>query len=363
MKIATRISKLPKYVGGKPIDELQRELGIDRPIKLASNENPNGPSPKSLEALSKSILDVASYPDGDSYHLKRKICEKENILPNQIVIGNGSNEILELISHAFIEKDDEVIMGEYCFIVYPIVAMLSEARIIRSKMPNMTHDIQDIIDLVSDNTKVIFIANPNNPTGTKVPKEEIYKLLDSIPSNILVVVDEAYCEYLIKNQRMDVSKDLTKWKNLVIVKTFSKIYGLAGLRIGFAMGDNEIIDKIQKPREPFNVNSLAQSAAVAAMDDEEHLEKSFQMNISGMLFLKTEIVKMGLKIYPSHANFILLDFGCPAKNIYEELLKRGVIVRPLENYNLPNCLRITVGTQDENERFISGLKEVLGVLR
>ena len=196
-----------------------------------------------------------------------------------------------------------------------------------------------------------------------MPKEEIYKLLDSIRSNILVVVDEAYCEYLIKNQRMDVSKDLKKWKNLVIVKTFSKIYGLAGLRIGFAMGDSEIIDKIQKPREPFNVNSLAQSAAVAAMDDEEHLEKSFQMNISGMLFLKTEIAKMGLKIYPSHANFILLDFGCPAKNIYEELLKRGVIVRPLENYNLPNCLRITVGTQDENERFISGLKEVLGVLR
>ena len=363
MKTANRISGLPKYVGGKPIDELQRELGIDKPIKLASNENPNGPSPKSLEVLSKSILDVALYPDGDSYHLKRKICDKENVLPDQIIIGNGSNEILELISHAFIEKDDEVIMGEYCFIVYPIVATLSEAKIIRSQMPNMTHDIQNIIDLVTNKTKVIFIANPNNPTGTKVPKASIYDLLDSISSNILVVVDEAYCEYLVENQRMNASKDLAKWKNLVIVKTFSKIYGLAGLRIGFAMGDNEVVDKIQKPREPFNVNSLAQSAAVAAMDDKEHLEKSFQLNNSGMLFMKTEIVKMGLKIYPSHANFILVDFGCAARNIYEELLKIGIIVRPLENYNLPNCLRITIGTQAENERFITGLKEVLGVLR
>ena len=363
MKIANRISGLPTYIGGKPIDELQRELGIDKPIKLASNENPNGPSPKSLEALSQSIHDVASYPDGDSYYLKRKICDKENLLSNQIIIGNGSNEILELISHAFIEKDDEVIMGEYCFIVYPIVATLSEAKIIRSQMPNMTHDIQNIIDLVTNNTKVIFIANPNNPTGTKVPKASIYNLLDSISSNILVVVDEAYCEYLVENQRMNASKDLAKWKNLVIVKTFSKIYGLAGLRIGFAMGDNAVIDKIQKPREPFNVNSLAQSAAVAAMDDKDHLEKSFQLNNSGMLFMKTEIAKMGLKIYPSHANFILVDFGCAARNIYEELLKRGIIVRPLENYNLPNCLRITIGTQDENKRFVFELKEVLGVLR
>ena len=162
---------------------------------------------------------------------------------------------------------------------------------------------------------------------------------------------------------MEASKDLGKWKNLVIVKTFSKIYGLAGLRIGFAMGDNEVIAKIQKPREPFNVNSLAQSAAVAAMDDKDHIEKSFQLNNSGMLFMKTEIAKMGLKIYPSHANFILVDFGCAARNIYEELLKRGIIVRPLENYNLPNCLRITIGTQDENERFVFELKEVLGVLR
>ena len=363
MKAANRISGLPKYIGGKPIDELQRELGIDKPIKLASNENPNGPSPKSLEVLSQNILDIASYPDGDSYYLKRKICDKENLLPNQIIIGNGSNEILELISHTFIEKDDEVIMGEYCFIVYPIVAKLSEARIIRSQMPNMTHDIQNIIDLVTNNTKAIFIANPNNPTGTKVPKASIYNLLDSIPSNILVVVDEAYCEYLVENQRMDASKDIAKWKNLVIVKTFSKIYGLAGLRIGFAMGDNEVIDKIQKPREPFNVNSLAQLAAVAAIDDKDHIEKSFQLNNSGMLFMKTEIAKMGLKIYPSHANFILVDFGCPARNIYEELLKRGIIVRPLVNYNLPNCLRITIGTQDENKRFVFGLKEVLGVLR
>ena len=363
MKIANRISGLPTYIGGKPIDELQRELGIDKPIKLASNENPNGPSPKSLEALSQNILNVASYPDGDSYYLKRKICDKENLLPNQIIIGNGSNEILELISHAFIEKDDEVIMGEYCFIVYPIVATLSEAKIIRSQMPNMTHDIQNIIDLVTNNTKVIFIANPNNPTGTKVPKSSIYNLLDSISSNVLVVVDEAYCEYLVENQRMDASKDIAKWKNLVIVKTFSKIYGLAGLRIGFAMGDNEVIDKIQKPREPFNVNSLAQLAAVAAIDDKDHIEKSFQLNNSGMLFMKTEIAKMGLKIYPSHANFILVDFGCPARNIYEELLKRGIIVRPLVNYNLPNCLRITIGTQDENERFVFELREVLGALR
>ena len=363
MKAANRISGLPKYIGGKPIDELQRELGIDKPIKLASNENPNGPSPKSLEVLSQNILDIASYPDGDSYYLKRKICDKENLLPNQIIIGNGSNEILELISHTFIEKDDEVIMGEYCFIVYPIVAKLSEARIIRSQMPNMTHDIQNIIDLVTNNTKAIFIANPNNPTGTKVPKASIYNLLDSIPSNILVVVDEAYCEYLVENQRMDASKDIAKWKNLVIVKTFSKIYGLAGLRIGFAMGDNEVIDKIQKPREPFNVNSLAQLAAVAAIDDKDHIEKSFQLNNTGMLFMKTEIAKMGLKIYPSHANFILVDFGCPARNIYEELLKRGIIVRPLVNYNLPNCLRITIGTQDENERFVFELREVLGALR
>ena len=363
MNSAKRIMSLPKYVGGKPIEELQRELGISNPIKLASNENPTGPSPGAIDIMTKSLSKVSSYPDGDSYYLKRKICEKENLLPNQVVIGNGSNEVLELISHAYIEEGDEVIMGEYCFIVYPIVTMLSEGKIIRSSMPDLTHDIQNIKSLITEKTKVIFIANPNNPTGTKVSKTQIHDLLNSIPKSILVVIDEAYCEYVDETQKMNVQQDINNWENLIVIKTFSKIYGLAGLRVGYGMSNEKIIEKIHKPREPFNVNIIAQVAAAAALDDLAHIEKSQQVNSAGMFFLKTELKKMGLNTFPSYANFILIDFGIPARVIYEELLKKGIIVRPLENYNLPNCLRVTIGTEEEIKLFVTSLKEVLSAIK
>ena len=363
IKNANRINQLPTYVPGKPIEELKRELGIENPIKLASNENPLGPSPLALKKMQSIIKNVALYPDGDSYSLKRKICMIENVLPNQIIIGNGSNEVLELIAHSYLNKDDEAIMGEYCFIVYPIVTTLSEGKIIRSKMPDLTHSVDNILALITEKTKIIFIANPNNPTGTMISIDEIERLLEGVKSNILVVIDEAYCEYVKENQRLNVESMVNKWSNLVILKTFSKIYGLAGLRIGYGISNDKIISNIQKAREPFNVNLVAQEAAEAALDDKEHIKNSLDLNNIGILFLKNELTKMGIKTYPSYANFLLIDFGKPSKNIYEELLKKGVIVRQLDNYGLLNCLRVTVGKENENKFFINSLKEVLNISR
>jgi len=363
LKPSKRIFSLPKYTPGKPIDELERDFGIENAIKLASNENPLGPSPKAKEAIIEAAAKSHLYPDGDSYHLKKAIALREGILPNQIVLGNGSNEVLELIGHCYIEEGNEVLMGEYCFIVYPIVTMLSEGTIVRVDMPNLVHDIASFKSSITESTKVVFLANPNNPTGTIVSTEEIIGFLEFLPKNILLVVDEAYSEYVEPKYKLEVSSMINKYDNLLILKTFSKMYGIAGLRVGYAMGSVDLISNLEKAREPFNVNIIAQEAALAALDDDEHIARSIKVNNEGMLYLKTEISKLGLKTYPSYANFLLLEFPLDANNIYEELLKHGVIVRPLQNYNLSNCLRVTVGIREENQKFLNALKQVLGSIK
>ena len=351
-----RISDLPIYSPGKPIEELQRELGIQKAVKLASNENPLGPSKKVTERI-RSIADqVSLYPDGDCFYLKKQISIHENVLPNELLIGNGSNEILELIAHAYLDKDDEAIMGEYCFIVYPIVATLSRATIVRSEMPEMTHDLDDILNKITNRTKIIFLANPNNPTGTKVSTEKLKNFFEQVPARILIVIDEAYHQYMNPEDRLVSSEEIRGHPNLVLLKTFSKAYGLAGLRIGYGVANKTIIDFLNRPREPFNVNSLAQAAAIEALADQEHVTNSVELNRKGMIYLKSELNKISIKTYPSYANFLLLEFKSEGRIIYEELLKKGVITRPLENYGLKNYLRVTIGTVEENEIFIKSLR-------
>lgn len=363
LKTAKRIHSLPKYVPGKPVQELERDFGIENAIKLASNENPLGPSPKAKDAIIQAASKSHLYPDGDSYFLKRGIALKEGILPNQIVLGNGSNEVLELIGHCYIEEGDEVLMGKYCFIVYPIVTMLSQGTIVKVDMPNLVHNLSSFKSSITEATKVVFLANPNNPTGTIVSTEEIISLLEFLPEDVLLVVDEAYSEYVESKYRLNISTIIKKHQNLLVLKTFSKMYGIAGLRVGYAMGSEELISNLERAREPFNVNIIAQEAALASLEDDEHVARSIKVNNDGMLYLKTEISKLGLKTYPSYANFLLVEFPLDATNIYEELLKHGVIVRPLKNYNLSNCLRVTIGTREENEKFLGALKKVLGSIK
>ena len=358
VKGSVRINSLPTYKPGKPSDELQRELGFKNAIKLASNENPLGPSTLAIEKIKEAASTAHVYPDGDCHILKKKISFKEEILPNQIVLGNGSNEVLELIAHTFLDKDDEAIMGEFCFIVYPIVTQLSEANIVRVPMKNLALSLDDVLSSITQRTKVIFIANPNNPTGSRSTKKEMEIFLSQAPSNILVVIDEAYAEYM-SGENLDVSKLIEKHENLIILKTFSKAYGLAGLRVGYGMGNSTLISLLNKPREPFNVNQLAQVAATAALEDIKHVDKSIELNKKGMGFLKSEFTKMNIKAHPSYANFVLIEFKSEARIVYEELLKRGIITRPLENYGLHNHLRITVGLESENVKLVSALKEIV----
>jgi len=356
---AIRIRNLPVYSPGKPIEELQRELGIEKVVKLASNENPLGPSRRVTEKIKNIANQVALYPDGNCFYLKKQISIHENILPNELIIGNGSNEILELIAHAYLNKDDEAIMGEYCFIVYPIVATLSQANIIRSKMPEMIHDLDDILNKITSRTKIIFIANPNNPTGTKVSTEKLKNFVQDVPSQVLVVIDEAYYQYMKPEDRLIASNEIQRNPNLVLLKTFSKAYGLAGLRVGYGIANKTIINSLNRPREPFNVNSLAQAAAVEALADQEHVIKSVELNQKGMVYLKSALNKIPVKTYPSYANFLLLEFRSEGRIIYEELLKRGIITRPLEDYGLKNYLRVTIGTEEENKIFVDSLREII----
>jgi histidinol-phosphate aminotransferase len=359
IKSSTRVRGLPSYKPGKPIEELQRELGFEKVTKLASNESPIGPSPLVIAELEKLTRQAHLYPDGDCFELKKRLAFKEEILPNQIIIGNGSNEVLELVAHAYLEEGDEALMGEHCFIVYPIVSSLSRATVVRSSMENMAIDLTDLLARITEKTKVIFLANPNNPTGTRSTKKEIEVFLDEVPKNILVVLDEAYSEYMSPDDVLNVCEDINKHKNLLVLKTFSKAYGLAGLRVGYGMADSTIIETLNKPREPFNVNSMAQAAAIRALEDSEHIARAVSINKEGMIYLKSELNKLNIKTYPSYANFLLLEFKSNARTLYEELLKVGIITRPLENYGLMNHLRVTIGTEENNLQFIAELKKLI----
>ena len=354
MSVCESILSLSPYQGGKPISELQRELGLDHVVKLASNENPLGPGPKALEAIQKASSEISRYPDGNGFELKRAIAEHLSVIADGITLGNGSNDILELVARAYVcQAEDEVVFSQYAFVVYPLVTQALGATAVVTPANDFGHDLDAMLASITDNTKLIFVANPNNPTGTLLSDDAIYAFLSKVPSSVIVVLDQAYIEYL---DTTDLSIGwINEFDNLIITRTFSKAYGLAGLRVGYSISNPEIADYLNRIRQPFNVNHIAQSAATAAIFDEAFLVRSVIANKNGLLQLSQGFKRLGLSYIPSHANFIAVKVT-DAGVIYQKLLEKGFIVRPVE---MQGYLRVSVGTRNENETFLDALKSVL----
>lgn len=358
------VRRLQAYQPGKPIDELQRELGIREVIKLASNENPFGPSPKAIAALQGQLHDLARYPDGNGFVLKKALSDRYSIAQNQITLGNGSNDILEFVARAFVQPGDEVIFSQHAFAVYPIVTQAVGGKAVIVPAKNYAQDLKAMTKAVTARTRVIFVANPNNPTGTWFDGAALTEFLAAIPANVIVVLDEAYFEYA-RHPAMqaqgypDGMQFLMRHPNLIVSRTFSKAYGLAGLRVGYAVSNASIADILNRVRQPFNVNTLALYGATAALDDQAHIERSVAHNAQAMRHYEQTLRSMKLHFIPSAGNFIAIDMGRTAAPIYEALLRQGVIVRPVANYAMPNHLRITLGTEQENTRFFAALTTVL----
>ncbi len=354
MNVCESIKSLSPYQGGKPISELQRELGLERVVKLASNENPLGLGQKTLEAMQQAVAEVNRYPDGNGFELKQAISEHLDVSIDSITLGNGSNDILELIARATVCKSsDEVIFSEYAFVVYPLATQALGAQAVVTKSSNFGHDLEAMLLAITDNTKLIFVANPNNPTGTLLDDKSIHAFLSRVPNSITVVLDQAYFEYL---DAADLAISwLKEFDNLIITRTFSKAYGLAGLRVGYAVSSVKIADYINRIRQPFNVNHIAQAASVAALDDQSHLVRSVIANKNGLKQLADGFDKLGLDYIPSSANFIAVKVK-DAPKLYQQLLELGFIVRPVE---MKNYLRVSVGTSREISDFLDALKSVL----
>ena len=357
------VRSLQPYQPGKPLDELEREYGITEAVKLASNENPLGPSPIALDAIRGRLADLARYPDGNGFALKLALSDCMQVAIDQVTLGNGSNDVLEFLARAFVRENDEVIFSQHAFAVYPIVTQAVGGKSIVVPAVDWGHDLDAMVETITDKTRLIFIANPNNPTGTWLTENAIKAFLKRVPENVIVVLDEAYYEYAIDpvlgaNGYSSSIALLSEYSNLVVTRTFSKAYGLAGLRIGYGISNSVIADLLNRVRQPFNVNSLALIAAEAALGDEAYLVKSVQANAEGMQTLIAAFAEMGLDYIPSVGNFICVKVGDGA-HVYEALLREGVIVRPVANYEMPEYLRITIGTVAENARFISALKKII----
>lgn len=365
---APAVQKLTPYPPGKPVEELARELGLPESckpiIKLASNENPLGPSPLALQAIEKILPSINYYPDGGGYELTNKLAQIHQIDASNITLGNGSNDILELVTRAFLTPQQSAVFSQHSFAVYPIVVQAVGARANVAKafpedhasMP-LGHDPEALLGQIDEATRIIFIANPNNPTGTWLTPDALTKLFDQIAQNIIIVLDLAYTEYMDEDLKPPIKLWLEKYPNLVVTQTFSKVYALAGLRIGYSMSNPEIADILNRVRQPFNTNMLAQTAAIASLDDEDHVNKSVQMNTAGKTYLQHALTEMGLNYLPTMGNFISLNVKQDGLALYNKMLHLGVIVRPVANYAMPEYLRITIGTQQQNERFIKTLKQ------
>ncbi len=359
---APGVQKLQPYLPGKPVEELERELGISNSIKLASNENPLGASPSALRAIEQCYKRINYYPDGSAYQLSERIASKYNVDPACLTFGNGSNDVLELIARAFLTSEHTAVYSQYAFAVYPIVVQATGATAnvaaafdeTHDTMP-LGHDPDALIDSIDKSTRVVFIANPNNPTGTWLDTSSVSAMLDRIPPQVIVVLDLAYLEYMEDELKPDINKLLETYNNLVITCTFSKVYALAGLRIGYGLSHPDIADLLNRVRQPFNTNMIAQAAALAALDDEEHIRKSISLNFAGKAYLQHELDKLGLRYLPSMGNFLAVNMKQDAAAVYDALLKQGIIVRPIANYQLPDYLRITIGTTEQNHRLIAAL--------
>lgn len=358
----TSVQQLSPYVPGKPVDELARELNLDpaKIVKLASNENPLGASPKALAAIAAELAELTRYPDGNGYNLKAKLAARAKVGIDQVTLGNGSNDILELVARAYLAPGVNAVFSQHAFAVYPIVtqAVGAEARVVPAK--DWGHDLPAMLQAIDANTRVVFIANPNNPTGTWFGPQALSDFLAVVPGDVLVVLDEAYIEYAAGSELPDGLDYLARYDNLLVSRTFSKAYGLAALRVGYAISSAVIADVLNRVRQPFNVNSLALAAACAALDDHDYLAHSRSLNSAGMLQLQTALQAMGLSWIASKGNFLAIDLGQDAAPINLALLREGVIVRPVANYGMPQHLRVTIGTAAENSRFLEALGKVLG---
>lgn len=340
------------YVPGKPIEELERELGISNSIKLASNENPVGPSPAAIRAIKESFADINRYPDGSGFYLKRALAEKLDVSDEEIILGNGSNELLDLAAKTFLKDGDEAVMATPSFVVYFMAVQSVGGKSIQVPLKNYTHDLSAMAASITPATRMVFIANPNNPTGTINKKDEFESLMEKVPDNVLVVMDEAYYEYVSDHDYADSMKYLRSEKNILILRTFSKIYGLAGLRVGYGIAKKEILADMNRLRAPFNTSTIAQKAALAALSDDAHVSRSREVNSAGKEYLYRELSALGISFVPTEANFLYIPVeGSVA--LYERLLKMGVIIRPMG----PSAVRVTIGLPEENRRFIEALKQ------
>jgi len=353
---------LATYEAGRPIEEVARELGllsVDEMIKLASNENALGPSRKAVRAMKDAASSMHIYPDGGSFYLRNAIAKKLGMKSDQILPVNGSNEGLELLAHAFLGPDKGIVMADRAFIVYKLIAAMFRAETVTVEMKNFVHDLDAMCEAVNERTRLIFVTNPNNPTSTMVDQFEIDAFMAKVPDHVVVCFDEAYLELVRPDYRADVLKYIREGRKVVSLRTFSKSYGLAGLRIGYVIAPRECIELLNRVRQPFNVNSMALSAAVAALDDDAHLAKTRRMVAAGLSLLGNSFRRMGLDYVDGVANFLLVKVG-DGRAVFEALKKHGVIVRPMDVYGLPEYIRVTVGKSVENKKFLNGLREVLG---
>lgn len=354
------VSKLHPYQAGKPIDELKREYGINDIIKLASNENPLGPSPKALDAVKREMSTLALYPDGNGFDLKQALAQKHGVNLKQITLGNGSSDALDFIIRAIVTPADEVVFSRHSFALYPILTQMAGAQAVVTPAKDWGHDLSLMLKAITAKTKIVFIANPNNPTGTWLTATELQSFLNEVPKHVVVVIDEAYHEYVEETAYQSAVEWLPRYPNLMVTRTFSKAYGLAGLRVGYALSNAAVADLMNRVRPPFNVNTLALKAAEVALRDEQHISKSIELNREGMKQICQAFDRQGIEYIPSVGNFLSFKVSLPEKDVYEGLLKAGVIIRPIGNYEMPGFLRVTIGSQQENARFLNSLNKLLG---
>lgn len=353
------VREIKPYQPGKPIEELERELGIANAIKLASNENPFGPSPLALAALRAQSGDIARYPDANGFALKKALAARFGVPMASVTLGNGSNDVLDLVARVFAGPGDEVVYAQHGFLVYPLVARAVGATPVEVPARDWGHNLEAMARAVTTRSRVVYVANPNNPTGTYSTEPALRAFLDALPDTVVCVVDEAYFEYVAAADYPDATRWLERYPNLVVTRTFSKIYGLAGLRIGYGVSSPAIGDLLNRVRQPFNTSSVAQEAALVALDDDEHVRRSRERNASELRRLDEGMRALGLNTIPSVGNFLTVDLKRPAAPVYEAMLRQGVIVRPIANYGMPNHLRFTVGHAEDNERALDALRRAL----
>ena len=356
---AAGLTSLRPYVPGKPLAELERELGISGSIKLASNENPLGPSPQVRAALEAQISDLSRYPDGGAYELRHALAAHHDVDAACVTVGNGSNDVLDMVARVFLWRGRESLFSQYAFAVYPISSMAVGATLRIVPAVDYGHDLVAMRAMVTERTGVVWIANPNNPTGTHLGKSALRQFIESVPPQLIVVIDEAYFEYANDDDFPDASQWLGDFPNLIVTRTFSKAYGLAALRVGYGLSHPDIADLLNRVRQPFNVDSFAQAAALAALQDQDYLRRSVEVNEQGMRQLTAGIERLGLKYIPSAGNFLTIDLGRDAGPVDQALLRLGVVTRPVANYGLPNHLRVSIGLSDVNSRFLAALEQVL----